>query len=251
HDEFARALALVQEVLATYTFTEYWVRLSLRGEGAKYIAGEEKWERSEAMLRSALDSAHVDYVTAEGEAAIYGPKADFIAKDVLGREWQISTIQVDMIQPARLGCVYIGEDGQEHTPVVLHRAVTGATERFMALLIEHFAGAFPLWLSPVQAVVIPIADRHNDYAERVASQLREQGIRLEVDTRRESMRAKIRDAQLQKTPYMLIVGDREQEAEAVAVRVRTGQDLGSQPLATFLAMAQSLIRSKSTQLLPE
>lgn len=251
YDEFARALALIREVLATYAFTDYWVRLSLRGKGAKYIAGEEKWERSEAMLRSALDSAHVSYTAVEGEAAIYGPKADFLAKDVLGREWQISTIQVDMIQPARLGCVYIGEDGQEHTPVVLHRAVTGATERFMALLIEHFAGAFPLWLAPIQAVVIPIADRHNDYAERVASQLRERGIRVEVDSRRESMRAKIRDAQLQKTPYMLIVGDREQEAEAVAVRVRTGQDIGSQPLATFLAMAQSLISSKSIQLLPD
>ncbi|MCL4543271.1 MAG: threonine--tRNA ligase [Chloroflexi bacterium] len=250
-EEFERALALIREVLGTYGFESYWVRLSLRGEGEKYIAGEEKWARSEEMLRDALENTGVDYVPVRGEAAIYGPKADFITKDVLGRDWQISTIQVDMIQPARLGCTYIGEDGQEHTPVLLHRAVTGATERFLALLIEHFAGVFPLWLSPVQAVVIPIADRHNDYGMSIAARLRDAGIRTEVDNRREGMRAKIRDAQLQKVPYMLVVGDREQQQEAVSVRLRSGQDLGATPVASFIAMATQLIESRSLQIAPE
>lgn len=247
-EEFARALALVREVLSTYGFHDYWIRLSLRGDKEKYIEGAERWARAEEMLRSALDASGVSYIPVTGEAAIYGPKADFIAHDVLGREWQISTIQVDMIQPSRLGCFYTGEDGQPHTPVVLHRAVTGCTERFMALIIEQFAGAFPLWLSPVQAAIIPIADRHNDYANTVADTLRAVGMRVEVDSRREGMRSKIRDAQLQKTPYMLVVGDKEAQNNQVAVRLRTGEDLGAQPLADFQAMATKLIAERSLKL---
>ncbi len=169
--EFALALNLIREVLGRYRFTDYKVRLSLRGEGGKYVQDEEKWSKAEAALRRALDENGVEYFEASGEAAFYGPKADFLAKDVLGREWQLSTIQVDFIQPARLGLTYIGEDGQEHVPVVLHRAVTGTTERFMGVIIEHFAGAFPVWLAPVQAVIIPIADRHLPYAQQVAEQL--------------------------------------------------------------------------------
>ena len=246
--EFALALNLVKEVLNTYGFHEYWVRLSLRGEGEKYIEGGDRWERSEQMLRDALESQGVSYVPVTGEAAIYGPKADFIARDLLGREWQISTIQVDMILPSRLGCQYIGEDGQPHTPVLLHRAVTGSSERFMALLIEHYAGAFPLWLAPVQVEVIPIADRHNAYADRVAGALRAVGLRVDVDNRREGMRAKIRDAQLQKVPYMLVVGDKEEREGQVAVRLRTGQDLGPRALADFQAMAVRLVAEKSLEL---
>ncbi|MEK6573565.1 MAG: threonine--tRNA ligase, partial [Chloroflexota bacterium] len=175
--------------------------------------------------------------------AFYGPKADFLARDVLGREWQLSTIQVDFIQPARLGCEYIGEDGQPHTPVVLHRAVTGSTERFLGVIIEHFAGAFPVWLSPVQAMVIPIADRHVEYANNVVQQLKDAGFRVEVDTRSERMQAKIRDAQMQKIPYMLVAGDKEAEAGAVAVRLRSGVDLKAKPLAEVIAMMKKAVES--------
>ena len=236
--EFSLALRLIREVLDRYRFSDYKVRLSLRGEGGKYLHDDEKWSRAEAALRSALDSNQVDYFEAEGEAAFYGPKADFLARDVLGREWQLSTIQVDFIQPARLGLTYIGEDGQEHTPVVLHRAVTGSTERFLAVVIEHFAGAFPVWLAPVQAVLIPIADRHLPFAEEVAGQLRAAGLRVEVDDRGERMNAKIRDAQKQKIPYMLVVGDKEMEYGEVALRLRSGENPGAMPVEAFIEKAK-------------
>ena len=236
-DEFALALSLVREALDTYGLTDYRVALSLpdTGDDGKFVDAPEQWEQAVAALRSAMEASGLEYAEEEGEAAFYGPKADFIAKDVLGREWQLSTIQVDFIQPGRMGCVYTGEDGKEHTPVMLHRAVTGATERFLGVLIEHFGGAFPLWLAPVQATVIPIADRHQPYAEEVAATLREAGFRVEVDARSERMNAKIRHATLQKVPYMLVAGDREAEAGTVAVRVRTGEDLGAIPLADFIA----------------
>ncbi len=242
--EFSLALRLIQEVLQTYKFTDYRVRLSLRGSEGKYVQDDEKWERATAALKSALDANKVAYEAVEGEAAFYGPKADFLAKDVLGREWQLSTIQVDFIQPARLGCEYVGEDGQPHTPVVLHRAVTGTTERFMAVLIEHYAGAFPVWLSPVQAVVIPIADRHKDYAQKVVAELKANGLRAELDDSSERMQAKIRHAQLQKIPYMLVVGDKEAEAGAVAIRLRSGEDLKAKPLSEFIALAKDAIARK-------
>jgi threonyl-tRNA synthetase len=241
--EFALDLAVIREVLDRYKFSDYQVRLSLRGAGGKYVQDDEKWNKAEAALRSALDSSEVDYFEAEGEAAFYGPKADFLARDVLGREWQLSTIQVDFIQPARLGCAYIGEDGQEHTPVVLHRAVTGTTERFLGVIIEHFAGAFPVWLAPVQAEIIPIADRHMPYAEKVAEQLRAAGMRVEVDTRAERMNAKIRDAQNQKIPYMLVVGDKEMENQQVALRMRSGENPGPMGLDAFMAKAQNDIEA--------
>jgi threonyl-tRNA synthetase len=236
--EFSRSLQLIQEVLGRYRFTDYKVRLSLRGEGGKYVKDDEKWAKAEAALRRALDASGVDYFEATGEAAFYGPKADFMARDVLGREWQLSTIQVDFIQPARLGLAYIGEDGQEHTPVVLHRAVTGTTERFMGVIIEHFAGAFPVWLAPVQAVLIPIADRHVDYARQVAERLGAAGLRVQVDERGDRMNAKIRDAQKQKIPYMLVVGDKEMENGEVALRLRTNENPGPLPLEAFLERAR-------------
>ena len=220
-EEFARALEIIREVLDTYGFMEYKVRLSLRDpDDAKYISDDERWSRAEQALRAALDAAGIAYEAVAGEAAFYGPKADFMARDVLGREWQLSTIQVDFIQPARLGCEYIGEDGRAHTPVLLHRAVTGTTERFMAVLIEQFGGAFPTWLSPVQAVVIPVADRHLDYAREVKAQLAEGGLRVEVDDSLNSMQKKIRENARQKIPYLLIVGDEEAGAGMVNVRRR-------------------------------
>ncbi|UYN90680.1 MAG: threonine--tRNA ligase [Anaerolineales bacterium] len=237
--EFTLALNLIREVLDRYRFSDYSVRLSLKGEEGKYVDDPEKWSSAEAALRAALDKNKVDYWEAEGEAAFYGPKADFIARDVLGREWQLSTIQVDFIQPARLGCTYIGEDNKEHTPVLLHRAVTGTTERFMATIIEHFAGAFPVWLAPVQATLIPIADRHVEFASQVAAELKVAGLRAEVDAGSDRMGAKIRYAQSQKVPYMLVMGDKEVEAGAVAVRLRSGEDLGALPVADFLARAQA------------
>ncbi len=236
--EFSLALQLIQEVLSRYQFTDYKVRLSLRGEGGKYVQDDEKWIKAEAALRSAMDRNNVDYFEAIGEAAFYGPKADFMAKDVLGREWQLSTIQVDFIQPARLGLTYIGEDGQEHVPVVLHRAVTGTTERFLGVVIEHFAGAFPTWLAPIQAVLIPIADRHLSYVKDVAEKLKQAGLRVQMDDRSERMNAKIRDAQNQKIPYMLVVGDKEMEARTVALRLRSGENPGAIPVEEFIRRSE-------------
>ncbi len=237
--EFALSLNLIREVLNRYKFSDYKVRLSLRGKAGKFVQDDEKWDRAENALRSAMLETGLDFYEAEGEAAFYGPKADFMAKDVLGREWQLSTIQVDFIQPARLGLSYIGEDGSEHTPVVLHRAVTGTTERFLGVLIEHFAGAFPVWLAPVQAVLIPIADRHVGYAREVEAKLKAQGVRLMVDERNDRMNAKIRDAQNQKVPYMLVVGDKEAANGEVALRLRSGENPGPVSLEAFLAKVKS------------
>jgi threonyl-tRNA synthetase len=238
-DEFSLCLKLIREVFDRYQLKDYHVQLSLRGAQGKYVADDEKWAQATAALKAALDANDVEYETVEGEAAFYGPKADFIASDVLGREWQLSTIQVDFIQPARLGCEYTGEDGKTHTPVLLHRAVTGSTERFMGVVIEHFAGAFPLWLAPVQAMMIPVADRHIPYAREVAEKLKAQGFRVEVDERGERMQAKIRDATMQKIPYMLVVGDKDQAAGAVSVRLRSGEDLKAKTLDEFIALARA------------
>jgi threonyl-tRNA synthetase len=231
-------------VLATYKFSDYRVDLSLRGGSGKFIADDEAWDLAENALRAALDHYGVQYREAPGEAAIYGPKADFMARDVLGREWQLSTIQVDFIQPRRLGLEYVGEDNQPHTPVVIHRAVTGTTERFLGVLIEHFAGAFPLWLAPVQAVIIPITDKQAEYAEAVRARLAGEGMRVEVDASRDRMQGKIRRAQLQKVPYMLIIGGKEQEAGAVAVRMRSGEDLGALALDAFVARALDEVKRR-------
>jgi threonyl-tRNA synthetase len=244
-DEFARALEIVREVLDTYGFADYRVQLSLRDQDvAKYVADDAKWSRAEKELREALDTADIAYDEEPGEAAFYGPKADFIAKDVLGREWQLSTIQVDFIQPARLGCEYIGEDGKAHTPVLVHRAVTGSTERFMAVLIEHYAGVFPVWLSPVQAVVIPVADRHLDYARGVQEQLAERDLRVEVDDSQNSMQKKIRDNSRQKIPYLLIVGDREAEQGSVNVRRRGEKQQEEMDLGDFAEAVSGEVSSR-------
>ncbi len=237
--EFDLCLNLIREVLRRYKLTDYRVQLSLRGGAGKFVADDEKWSMATEALKAALDANGVEYDAVEGEAAFYGPKADFMAKDALGREWQLSTIQVDFIQPARLGCEYVGEDGQPHTPVLLHRAVTGSTERFLGVIIEHFAGAFPMWLAPVQAMLVPITDRNVEYANRVADQLKAAGFRVEVDSRSERMQAKIRDAQLQKIPFMLVAGDKEEAAGAVAVRLRSGEDLKAKPLAEVLELLKS------------
>ena len=244
--EFARCLDVIREVMAAYGFSDYYIRLSLRERGdEKYVQDDERWTAAEEALREALDAQGIEYAPVEGEAAFYGPKADFIARDALGREWQLSTIQVDFIQPARFQLEYIGEDGQPHTPVMLHRAVTGSTERFLGVLIEHYAGAFPLWLAPVQAAIIPIADRHNAFAEQLRQRLQQAGIRAQTDDRSERMQHKIRHWQGQKVPYMLVVGDKEAEADAAAVRLRSGENLGAMPVGALITRLQADIAART------
>jgi threonyl-tRNA synthetase len=243
--EFDRCLQLIREVLAAYQLTDYRVQLSLRGSEGKFVADDQKWDAATRSLKAALDANGVAYEAVAGEAAFYGPKADFMAKDALGREWQISTIQIDFIQPARLGVEYIGEDGQPHTPVLIHRAVMGSTERFLGMLIEHFGGAFPPWLAPIQAQIIPISDeKHGAYGRELLVRLEAAGLRVELDQSKDRMQAKIRRAQLQKVPYMLIIGDKERDADAVAVRLRSGEDLGALPVDAFIARAKADIASK-------
>lgn len=244
-EEFSRCLQLIREVLAAYQMNDYRVQLSLRDSNGKYVDDDDKWERATNALKAALEANNVAYEAVEGEAAFYGPKADFMAKDALGREWQLSTIQIDFIQPSRLGCEYIGEDNQPHTPVVIHRAVTGSTERFLGVMIEHFGGAFPVWLAPVQAVIIPISDeKQGEYSREVLAKLQATGMRVELDSSKDRMQAKIRRAQLQKVPYMLIIGGKEQEAGAVAVRLRNGEDLGAISVDDFIERAQSDIAAR-------
>jgi threonyl-tRNA synthetase len=204
----------------------------------KAIGDPAVWERAEADLKAALEQNELAYEVKHGEGAFYGPKIDVDIQDALGRPWQLNTTQLDFQQPERFQLEYIGEDGHAHRPVMIHRAIYGTYERFMAVLIEHYAGAFPLWLAPVQAVVVPIADRHLEYAESVAAQLRAADFRVEVDARREKMQAKIRDAQAQQVPYMLVVGDRDQQAGTVSVRERRQGDLGPQPVSDFIASLQ-------------
>ncbi len=249
-EEFDRAVNLTLEVFNTYGLNDYWIRLSLRDPNKKedYVGSDAVWELAESSLRAALEHRGIEYREGIGEAAFYGPKMDFMVRDALGREWQCATVQLDFVQPENFELEYIGEDGQAHRPVMIHRAVTGSTERFMAMLIEHFAGAFPVWLSPVQAVVIPIADRHIEYANQVLVTLKGAGVRAEVDARGERMNAKIRDAQLQKIPYMLVVGDKEAASQSVAVRLRTNENRGAQALSAFVTHITEIIRTRSRDL---
>jgi threonyl-tRNA synthetase len=250
-DEFGRIVDLIREILGTFGLTDYKMRLSLpdMSDHTKYHGNVSIWNTAIDDLRAALDSTGLEYEPVEGEAAFYGPKMDLMARDALGREWQLSTIQIDLIQPENFEMEYIGEDGQTHRPAVIHQAILGSIERFMGVLIEHYAGAFPVWLAPVQVMVIPISDeKHGAYAEKVLRQLRMAGLRAEVDMRKERMNAKVRDAQLQKIPYMLVVGDKEAEAEAVALRLRSNENLGALALADFIATASGIANSRSTEL---
>jgi threonyl-tRNA synthetase len=227
-EEIGHALDFMTFFLKAFGFEEYHVYLATAPE--KYAGSREDWEMAEGVLRDEVEARNLPYDVDEGGAVFYGPKIDVKMVDVLGREWQCTTVQFDFNLPERFDVSYIGEDGKEHRPYMVHRALLGSMERFVGVLIEHYGGAFPLWLAPVQAVVIPIADRHIEFAQRVVDDMRAEGLRVEIDARSERMQAKIRDAQLQKVPYMLVVGDREQEAEAVAVRRRDGTDLGAIPL---------------------
>jgi len=241
--EIDRVLQFSLNVLRAFGFKDFQAYLATRNP--EKAAGEpEQWVAPTEALRQALERAEIPFQVDEGEATFYGPKIDIKVKDALEREWQLSTIQFDFTLPERFDLTYIGDDGQEHRPYMIHRALLGSMERFIGVLIEHFAGAFPVWLSPVQAVVIPIADRHLPYARQVADRLEEAGVRVEVDDRGERMNAKIRDAQNQKIPYMLVVGDREVEQSTVSVRLRTEENLGAMSLSAFLEKANQDIEAR-------
>lgn len=229
-------------ILRSFGFTDIHAYLSTKPE--KAVGEPERWIAAEAALRASLERAGVEYDLDQGGGAFYGPKIDLKVKDAIGREWQLSTIQFDFNNPERFDLTYIGEDGQPHRPYMVHRALLGSLERFFGVLIEHYAGAFPVWLSPVQAALIPIADRHVDYAREVAAELRQAGLRVMVDDRGERMNAKIRDAQNQKIPYMLVVGDKEVENCQVALRLRNGENPGPMAVAEFLDRAKDEVARK-------
>ena len=229
-------------MLRAFGFNDFQAYLST--QPASSVGDEADWRTAEAALEAALQRAALPYALDEGGGAFYGPKIDIKVKDALGREWQLSTIQFDFNLPERFDISYVGEDGKPHRPYMVHRALLGSIERFFGVLIEHYAGAFPVWLSPVQAAIIPIADRHADYARQVAKRLAAAGIRAEVDDSGSRMNNKIRRAQEQKVPYMLVIGDREIEADSVSLRLRTEEDLGATPVEAFIARAQAAIAAR-------
>jgi len=248
-EEFIGVVELVQHVFAAVGFEDFRARMGTNDPNSDKFAGSpEMWANGIAAIKSAADKLNMEYTVEEGEASFYGPKLDFMVRDVLKREWQLGTVQVDFLLPERFGLEYTGEDGQKHQPVMIHRAPFGSMERFIGILIEHFNGAFPLWLAPVQAIMIPITDQHVVYSRSVAEELRRQGIRVEVDDSGNRMNAKIRNAQLQKVPYMLIVGDREADAGKVAVRTRANEDRGSISVQEFIDGSKALIDSRSLEL---
>jgi threonyl-tRNA synthetase len=240
-EEVERLLRLVQRVYGDFNMTP---EMKLSTRPPEFLGAIETWNHAERELKRALDAVGQPYTINEGDGAFYGPKIDFDVTDAIGRKWQCATIQLDYQMPERFDLKYIGADNAEHRPVVIHRAIFGSFERFIALLLEHFAGALPLWLSPVQVAVLPIADRHMDYARSVRERLQAVGLRVEVDERQEKIGYKIREAQLQKIPYMLVVGDKEVADGAVSVRSRVGGDHGAQPVAAFIDAVLTETREK-------
>ena len=249
-DEVIACIDFAEAVLKTFGFTEFKVELSTWDpkDRASYTGSDENWNLAVSSLERALARKGIPYTTIPGEAAFYGPKIDIKLVDVLGRLWQLSTVQFDFTLPARFELEYVGEDGERHQPVMVHRALFGSIERFFGVLIEHYAGAFPLWLAPVQIGLVPISERHTAYAEKVEAELKTAGFRVETDARNEKMNAKIRDLANQKIPYILVFGDKEESAGSVSVRTRGKGDQGSMPLADFIAKARSLVASQSTEL---
>lgn len=246
--EIVDCIRFAFNLLSTFGFEKFKIELSVKGEGAGgklYLGSEQDWERAETALVAALDEQKLEYERIEGEAAFYGPKIDIKVEDAIGRLWQLTTVQFDFNFPDRFDLEYIGEDNKAHRPLMIHRALFGSMERFFGVLIEHYAGAFPLWLAPVQVAVLPITDRVNDYASGVAGQLREAGLRVEANPKSEKIGAKIRDAQMQKVPFMLVLGDREMEDGSVAVRERTRGDIGVMPISDFVEMARKLIEQRA------
>jgi len=242
-------MAVVRTILRIYEdfgFSDVEIEISTRPE--KSLGTDEMWERAEGALEGALESRGIDYQINEGDGAFYGPKIDFQVKDALGRQWQLGTVQLDYQMPERFDLTYVGADGAEHRPVMIHRAMLGSIERFLGILVEHTAGAFPAWLAPVQAVILPVSEKFVDYGERVLAELAQAGLRAELDNRDEKLGFKIREAQLQKVPYMLIVGNREEESGTVSVRLRTEEDLGGMEIAELVTRVQEKSTSRSMEL---
>jgi threonyl-tRNA synthetase len=246
-EEILACMDFAFQMFEVFGFTNIKVELSVRGGGdsAKYFGSDEDWQHAERILIDALNERSISYDRIEGEAVFYGPKIDIRVEDAIGRTWQLTTVQFDFNLPERFQLEYIGEDNKPHRPIMIHRALFGSMERFFGVLIEHYAGAFPMWLAPVQIAVLPITDRINQYAEKVAQELRAADLRVEVNTRNDKIGAKIRDAQLQKVPFMLVLGDREMEEEKVAVRERTKGDIGALPLDEFKQMATRLTKTRA------
>ena len=248
--EVAACIDFAEAVLKTFGFTEFKVELSTwdPNDRAHYAGSDENWDLAIRSLDNVLKVKGIQYKTIPGEAAFYGPKIDVKLVDVLGRLWQLSTVQFDFNLPARFELEYVGEDGERHQPVMVHRALFGSVERFFGVLIEHYAGAFPLWLAPVQIGLVPISEKHAAYAAKLEAELKAAGLRVETDARNEKMNSKIRDFALQKTPYILVFGDKEESAGTVNVRTRGKQEQSSMPLADFIAKAKALAASQSTEL---
>jgi threonyl-tRNA synthetase len=246
-EEFTKVMQLVEEAYKDLGITQYRYRLSLHDPAnkEKYVDNPPMWELGERVLREAMNSLGLPYTEAPGEAAFYGPKLDIQLADVMGHEETYSTIQVDFHLPSQFGLKYVAADGKEHRPVMIHRAIVSTMERMISYLIELYAGAFPLWLAPVQATVLPITDRQIDYARQVEQRLTAAGLRVTIDERSEKVNLKIREAQLQKIPYMLVVGDREQQNQQVAVRNRKHGDQGAKSLDQFLGEIRNLIDAKA------
>jgi threonyl-tRNA synthetase len=242
NDEVSEVLRFSLYMLKTFGFNKYKIYLSTRPE--KAIGEEQRWRDAEDALRRVIEESKLPFEVDEGGGAFYGPKIDIKIEDALGREWQATTIQFDFNLPERFDMTYVGADGKEHRPYMIHRALLGAWERFFGLLIEHYAGAFPLWLAPVQVKIIPIADRHIDHALKMEKEMKAKGIRVEVDDRSERMNQKIRQAQLEKIPYMVVIGDKEAADNTVSVRTRSGEQLPVQPLADFLETVTKEIADK-------
>jgi threonyl-tRNA synthetase len=243
-DEIKNVVKLFDEIYSTFGLT-YQIELSTMPED--HMGDEKDWKFAEDTLQAAITEMGKDFIINAGDGAFYGPKLDFHLADSLGRTWQCGTIQLDFQMPERFDLEYVGEDGEKHRPVMIHRALLGSIERFIGVITEHFAGAFPAWLSPVQVKLLPVTDRAMDYAKNVAAQLDSQGFRVEVDGRNEKIGKKIREATLEKIPFMLVVGDRDMEAGTVSVRTRTGKDLGAMSLADFAAKLHEIVDSKARQ----
>jgi threonyl-tRNA synthetase len=247
HEEILGCIDFAFSMYEVFGFKDVKVELSVRGDdpNAHYLGTDEQWEWAESALVNALNSRNIPYQRMEGEAVFYGPKIDIRVEDAIGRTWQLTTVQFDFNLPQRFQLEYIGEDNKPHQPVMIHRALFGSMERFFGVLIEHYAGAFPFWLAPVQVAVLPITDRVNGYADQIARELREEGFRVEANLRSEKIGAKIRDAQLQKIPFMLVIGDREMEQGVVAVRERSRGDIGVMPVAEFKELARRLVQTRA------
>lgn len=246
-DEFKLCIELVKKMFKAFQLTDFYVRLSLSdpSDSVKYIADEKNWKKAGEKLEKIVKDNNLKYKIAKGEASFYGPKIDFIVKDSLSREWQMSTLQLDLFMGKRLGLTYIDEDGKEKHPVILHRGLTGSIERTLAILIEHFAGAFPLWLSPTQVSILPISDKFNEYSVKVQKELLKNGIRAKMNDESKTLGAKIRETTLQKIPYMVIIGEKEVGNEKLAVRTREGKDLGQLTINEFIIKLKSQIENFS------